>query len=48
MGESMTWDHPGEGRVQERELTPEQAGYPRAAGLMAVTEQTIAKFERGD
>ena len=55
MGESMTWGIQAKAALKNGELTPEQlrealiqlaqyAGYPRAAGLMAVTEQTIAEF----
>ncbi len=59
MGESMTWGIQAMAALKNGELTPEQvrealiqvaqyAGYPRAAGLMAVTEQTIAKFQKGE
>ena len=59
MGESMTWGIQAMSALKNGELTPEQlrealiqlaqyAGYPRAAGLMAVTEQTIAKFQKGE
>ena len=59
MGESMTWGIQAKAALKNGELTPEQlrealiqlaqyAGYPRAAGLMAVTEQTIAKFQKGE
>jgi len=54
MGESMTWGIQAKAALKNGELTPEQlremliqlaqyAGYPRAAGLMAVTEKTIAE-----
>jgi len=57
MGESMTWGIQAKAALKNGELTPEQlrealiqlaqyAGYPRAAGLMGVTEQTIAEFEK--
>jgi 4-carboxymuconolactone decarboxylase len=59
MGESMTWGIQAKAALKNGELTPEQlrealiqlaqyVGYPRAAGLMAVTEQTIAKFQKGE
>jgi 4-carboxymuconolactone decarboxylase len=59
MGESMTWGIQAMAALKNGELTPEQlrealihvaqyAGYPRAAGLMAVTEQTIAKFQKAE
>ena len=59
MGESVTWGIQAMAALKNGELTPEQvrealiqvaqyAGYPRAAGLMAVTEQTIAKFQKGE
>ena len=59
MGESMTWGIQAKAALKNGELTPEQlrealihlaqyAGYPRAAGLLAVTEQTIAKFQKGE
>jgi 4-carboxymuconolactone decarboxylase len=59
MGESLTWGIQAKAALKNGELTPEQlrealiqlaqyAGYPRAAGLMAVTEQTIAKFQKGE
>jgi 4-carboxymuconolactone decarboxylase len=59
MGESMTWGIQAKAALKNGELTPEQlrealiqlaqyAGYPRAAGLMMVTEQTIAKFQKGE
>ena len=59
MGESMTWGIQAKAALKNGELTPEQlrealihvaqyAGYPRAAGLMAVTEQTIAKFQKAE
>ena len=59
MGESMTWSIQARAALKNGELTPEQlrealihlaqyAGYPRAAGLLAVTEQTIAKFQKGE
>ena len=59
MGESMTWGIQARAALKNGELTPEQlrevlihlaqyAGYPRAAGLLAVTEQTIAKFQKGE
>jgi 4-carboxymuconolactone decarboxylase len=55
MGESVTWGIQLMAALKNGELTPEQvrealiqvaqyAGYPRAAGLMAVTEKTIAEF----
>jgi len=58
MGESVTWGIQLMAALKNGELTPEQArealihvaqyaGYPRAAGLMATTEQTIAAFEKG-
>jgi 4-carboxymuconolactone decarboxylase len=58
MGESMTWGIQARAALKNGELTPEQlrealiqlaqyAGYPRAAGLIAVTEQTIAAFKKG-
>ena len=54
MRESMTWGIQAKAALKNGELTPEQlremliqlaqyAGYPRAAGLMAVTEKTIAE-----
>jgi 4-carboxymuconolactone decarboxylase len=57
IGESMTWGIQAKAALKNGELTPEQlrealiqlaqyAGYPRAAGLMAVTEKTIAEFAR--
>ena len=59
MGESVTWGIQAKAALVNGELTPEQvrealihvaqyAGYPRAAGLMATTEQTIAKFQKGE
>ena len=59
MGESVTWGIQLMAALKNGELTPEQArealihvaqyaGYPRAAGLMATTEQTIAKFQKGE
>jgi len=59
MGESMTWGIQAKAALKNGELTPEQlrealiqlaqyAGYPRAAGLVAVTEDTIRKFQKGD
>jgi 4-carboxymuconolactone decarboxylase len=59
MGEQMTWGIQARAALKNGELTPEQlrealihlaqyAGYPRAAGLLAVTEQTIAKFQKGE
>ena len=58
MGESMTWGIQAKAALKNGELTPEQlremliqlaqyAGYPRAAGLMMVTEKTIAEFQKG-
>ena len=58
MGESMTWGIQAMAALKNGELTPEQlrealiqlaqyAGYPRAAGLMMVTEKTIAEFQKG-
>jgi len=57
MGESVTWGIQAKAALKNGELTPEQlrealiqlaqyAGYPRAAGLMAVTEKTIAEFAK--
>jgi len=57
MGESMTWGIQAKAALKNGELTPEQlrealihlaqyAGYPRAAGLMGVTEKTIAEFQK--
>ena len=57
MGESMTWGIQAKAALKNGELTPEQlrealiqlaqyAGYPRAAGLMMVTEKTIAEFQK--
>jgi 4-carboxymuconolactone decarboxylase len=54
MGESMTWGIQAKAALKNGELTPDQlrealiqlaqyAGYPRAAGLIAVTEKTIAE-----
>jgi 4-carboxymuconolactone decarboxylase len=59
MGESMTWGIQAKAALKNGELTPEQlretliqlaqyAGYPRAAGLLAVTEKTIAEFKKGE
>jgi 4-carboxymuconolactone decarboxylase len=59
MGESMTWGIQAMAALKNGELTPEQvrealiqvaqyAGYPRAAGLMAVTEKTIAEFVKAE
>ena len=59
MGEGVTWGIQAKAALKNGELTPDQlrealiqlaqyAGYPRAAGLMAVTEQTIAKFQKGE
>ena len=58
MGESPTWGIQAKAALKNGELTPEQlrealihlaqyAGYPRAAGLMAVTEKAIAEFKKG-
>jgi 4-carboxymuconolactone decarboxylase len=58
MGEQMTWGIQAKAALKNGELTPEQlrealihlaqyAGYPRAAGLLAITEKTIAEFEKG-
>jgi 4-carboxymuconolactone decarboxylase len=57
MGESMTWGIQAKAALKNGELTPEQlrealiqlaqyTGYPRAAGLMMVTEKTIAEFQK--
>ncbi len=57
MGESMTWAIQAKAALKNGELTPEQlrealihlaqyAGYPRAAGLLGVTEKTIAEFDK--
>jgi 4-carboxymuconolactone decarboxylase len=57
MGESLTWGIQAKAALENGELTPEQlrealiqlaqyAGYPRAAGLLGVTEKTIAEFEK--
>jgi len=57
MGESMTWAIQAKAALKNGELTPDQlrealiqlaqyAGYPRAAGLIGVTEKTIAEFEK--
>ena len=57
MGESMTWAIQAKAALKNGELTPEQlrealihlaqyAGYPRAAGLLGVTEKAIAEFEK--
>jgi 4-carboxymuconolactone decarboxylase len=57
MGESMTWGIQAKAALKNGELTPEQlrealmhlaqyAGYPRAAGLLGITEKTIAEFEK--
>lgn len=57
MGESMTWGIQAKAALKNGELTPEQlrealihlaqyAGYPRAAGLLAITEKTIAEFQK--
>ena len=59
MGETMTWGIQAKAALKNGELTPEQlrealiqlaqyAGYPRAAGLLGVTEQKIAEFEKGE
>lgn len=59
MGEATTWGIQAKAALKNGELTPEQlrealiqlaqyAGYPRAAGLLGVTEQKIAEFEKGD
>ena len=58
MGESMTWGIQAKAALKNGELTPDQlretliqlaqyAGYPRTAGLIAVTEKTIAEFQKG-
>lgn len=57
MGESMPWGVQVTAALKNGELTPAQvretliqlaqyAGYPRAAGLIATTEQAIAAFEK--
>ncbi len=54
MGETMTWKIQAKAALKNGELTPEQlrealihlaqyAGYPRAAGLLGVTEEAIAE-----
>jgi 4-carboxymuconolactone decarboxylase len=54
MGETMTWKIQVRAALKNGELTPEQArealihlaqyaGYPRAAGLIAATEEAIAE-----
>lgn len=59
MGESLTWSIQAKAALKNGELSPEQlrealiqlaqyAGYPRAAGLIAVTEKTIAEFQKGE
>lgn len=59
MGEATTWGIQAKAALKNGELTPEQlrealiqlaqyAGYPRAAGLLGVTEQKIAEFEKGE
>jgi 4-carboxymuconolactone decarboxylase len=58
MGEGVTWGIQAKAALKNGELTPEQlrealiqlaqyTGYPRAAGLMMVTEKTIAEFQKG-
>ena len=57
MGESMPWGVQVKAALKNGELTPVQvretliqlaqyAGYPRAAGLIAATEQAIAEVEK--
>ena len=57
MGEGMTWGIQVKAALKNGELTPEQvrevlihlaqyAGYPRAAGLLGITEQKIAEVEK--
>ena len=57
LGEKDTFQIQVRSALKNRELTPAQvrevlitlanyAGYPRAAGLIAVTEQTIGAFEK--
>jgi 4-carboxymuconolactone decarboxylase len=56
-GEAMTFQIQAKAALKNGELTPAQlremliqiaqyAGYPRAAGLIGPTEQTIAAFEK--